>query len=66
MKTLDRIKKDPRVKIVDVEDDGIIVTLFRGWSFDPLQDNRVIGGDTPTEVLSSLQNARPFAGPFTD
>lgn len=66
MKTLDKIRRDPRVEFVDVDDDGIIITVKQGWSFDPLDDNRVTGGDTATEALAALRSVRPYAGPYTD
>ena len=43
-KTLDRIRQDKRVEYVDMDDPcGPIVTLKRGWTFDPMCDNRVLG-----------------------
>ena len=44
---------------------GIIITLRKGWTFDPLQDNRVAGADTVTEAQALLSRARTFDGPFT-
>ncbi len=68
MKTLDRIRKDPRVEHLDLEDPcGPILTLRKGWSFDPFLDNRVIGEDTATALLVTLRRqAKPFTGPFEE
>lgn len=66
MKTIDRLRNDPRVEHVDFDDDGLILTLRKGWSFDALIDNRVIGEDTASALLSSLRRAKPYAGPYTD
>ena len=66
---LDRLRRNPRVEIVDDERDmgnGVIVTLRKGWSFDPLQDNRVAGEDTPRAALDMVRHALPFAGPYTE
>jgi hypothetical protein len=45
---------------------GVIITLRQGWSFDPMQDNRVAGEDTPREALALVQSALEFTGPFTN
>lgn len=66
---LERIKKDCRVEIVDDErchGNGVLITLRRGWTFDPLQDNRVAGEDTVSEAARLLTRAKPFAGPYID
>lgn len=70
---LERLRGDRRVDIVDDErnsgngnGNGVIVTLRQGWSFDPLQDNRVMGADTVTEACALLARAQKFAGPYTD
>lgn len=66
---LDRLQRNPRVEIVDDEREignGVIVTLKQGWSFDPLQDNRVSGEDTPKQMLDAVRYAYAFAGPYTN
>lgn len=66
---LDRLRRNPRVEIVDDERDignGVIVTLRKGWSFDPLQDNRIAGQDTPRKALDMVRSALAFAGPYTE
>ena len=67
-KTLDRIRKDPRVEYIDTDDPcGPIVTLKRGYSFDPMCDNRVLGEDTASALLQSVRDrAKPFAGPYEE
>ena len=65
-KTIDRIRKDPRVEFLDVEDDVLMVQLRQGWSFDPTLDNRVRGERTASMVIKTLRDAKPFAGPYTD
>lgn len=63
------LRNHRRVEFVDDErsgGNGIIVTLKRGFSFDPAQDNRVAGADTFTEALELVRGALPFAGPYTD
>jgi len=57
---MDKLKKHPRVEIVDDErsiGNGIIVTLRRFWSFDQLCDNRVQGADTIKEALSMVRDS---------
>jgi len=67
MKTLDKIRNDPRVEHLDLDDPyGPIVTLRQGWSFDPQCDNRVLGEDSASALLVSLKRAKPFAGPFNN
>lgn len=68
MTTLDRIRRDRRVEHVDTDDPhGPIVTLKRGWSFDPRRDNRVRGENTAAALLRSLRHlARPYAGPYEE
>jgi len=65
---LSRIRSDPKVERVDTDDPcGPIVTLKKGWSFDSLQDNRVLGEDTPARLLHSVRHmAKPYAGPYDD
>lgn len=65
--TLYRLRADRRVECVDDEHgvgNGLIITLREGWSFDPLQDNRVAGEDTLTAARNKLTSARPYAGPY--
>ena len=66
MTTLDRIRRDPRVELVDIDDPcGPIVTLKRGYSFDSTCDNRVLGENSASALLKSVQwRAKPFAGPY--
>ena len=67
-KTLDRIRADRRVEIVDDErhvGNGIIITLRQGWSFSIEIDNRVAGADTATQARTLLTTARKFEGPCT-
>jgi len=69
MSTLDKLRRHPRVEIVDDErsiGNGVIVTLRQGWTFDALQDNRVGGGDTIKDAYEAVRYAKPFAGPYTD
>lgn len=66
---LDRLRRHGRVLLVDDEraiGNGVIVTLQQGWSFDPLQDNRVAGADTPREALDMVRHALVYAGPYTE
>lgn len=60
------IRKDSRVEHLDMDDPcGPILTLRKGWSFDPYQDNRVLGENTMTRLLTMLRHrAKPFAGPY--
>jgi hypothetical protein len=63
--TVERIRADKRVEHLDFCDDGPIVTLKRGWSFDPLFDNRVLGEDTVTEIWRAIsKHAKRYSGPF--
>lgn len=67
--SLEKLRKHPRVEIVDDErgiGNGVIVTLKKGWTFDPAFDNRVRGEDTIKEMLESVRMASPFSGPFDD
>lgn len=68
-KTLETLRRHPRVEIVDDEREignGIIVTLRRGWSFDQLDDNRVSGEDTVSDALAAVRRAHKFDGPYTE
>jgi hypothetical protein len=66
-KTLQKIKSHYRVEHLDLDDPcGPIVTLKKGWTFDPLQDNRVAGEDTASALLATIRSAIPYTGPFTD
>ena len=67
--TLQKLKRDRRVEIVDDErssGNGVIITLRQGWTFDASADNRVAGEDTVSEALKLLRSCKPFAGPYTD
>ncbi len=67
MSTLDQIRNHPRVEHLDLDDPcGPIVTLKKGWSFDPFCDNRVTGEDTASALLRTIRRARPFGGPYDD
>lgn len=69
MKTMERIKSDRRVELVDDEraiGNGVIVTLKRGWTFSAGEDNRVSGEDTPTLALRAVRSALAFPGPYQD
>lgn len=61
MKTIDRLRKHPRVRHVDDEraiGNGVIVTLRAGWHFDPTDyENRVRGEDTASEALAMVREA---------
>ncbi len=64
-----KLALDPRIAYVHDErwsGNGLIIELKRGWSFDALCDNRVIGADGLHEGLRLLARARPFAGPYED
>lgn len=66
-KVMETLRNHPRVEIVDDErrsGNGVIVTLKRSWTFDPVCDNRVSGEDSPSAALSAVRAAHPFAGPF--
>jgi hypothetical protein len=66
--SIQKLRKNARVEIVDDErsiGNGVIVTLKQGWSFDPVQDNRVSGEDTPHTMLEAVKAAYKFAGPYT-
>ena len=65
MKTLDLIRRHKRVEHLDLDDPyGPIVTLKKGWSFDPFCDNRVAGEDTASKLIETVRRARPYAGPY--
>jgi len=69
MTLMSQLKKNPRVEIVDDErsmGNGIIITLKQGWSFDPMQDNRVAGADTIIEAVRLPEIARAYSGPYDD
>jgi hypothetical protein len=47
--SLEKLCKHPWVEIIDDErgiGNGVILTLKKGWTFDPAFDNRVPGEDT--------------------
>ena len=61
------LRNHTRVELVDDEREignGVIVTLKRGWSFDPGQDNRVRGEDSFSRALAEVRGAHEFAGPY--
>lgn len=61
--TFDQHCLSPRVEFVDDErsiGNGVIITLRQGWTFDPLQDNRVSGADTVTKALAMVRSAYTF------
>ena len=69
MATLEKLRNDNRVELVDDErviGNGVIVTLKQGWSFDPMQDNRVSGEDTVSKAHEAVRRAYKFAGPYID
>lgn len=69
MTGIDRLRANPRVEYVDDErsmGNGIIITMKQGWSFDPWQDNRVIGADTVREAQEVVRRAQAFSGPYTE
>jgi len=66
---MDQLRGHARVDIVDDErasGNGVIVTLRKGWSFDPFCDNRVSGEETPSAALSAVRRSYSFSGPFED
>lgn len=67
--SLSQLRKHSKVEIVDDEREignGVIVTLKKGWTFDPAFDNRVRGEDTVKEMLESVRRATEFSGPYDD
>ena len=67
MKALDRLRAHPRVEYVDLDEPGsVIVTLRQGWSWDPMQDNRVSSEATATAALRAVTNVEPYPGPYDD
>lgn len=68
MKALYHLRKSSCVEIIDDEraiGNGFIVTLRRGWTFDPLTDNRVAGADNITDLRQLIGRAQSFKGPYT-
>jgi hypothetical protein len=66
---IEQLRKHSRVAAVDdqrAKGNGVIVTLRKGWTFDPLRDNRVSGADTVNAVWTMVRHAHPFAGPWRD
>jgi hypothetical protein len=64
---IEQLRKHSRVEIVDDERElgnGVIVTLRKGWTFDPAQDKRVAAADTCREAWAMVRHAHPFAGPW--
>lgn len=69
MASVAMIRRMKKVLLVDDERDignGLIVTLRKGWSFDPFSDNRVAGEDTAADLKRLVDSARPFHGPYDD
>lgn len=67
MKSMETLRNHHRVELVDDErtiGNGIIVTLKKGFTLDPMFDNRVGGADTVTEALGMVRRALKFDGPF--
>jgi hypothetical protein len=61
------LKSHTKVAIVDDEraqGNGIIVTLKRGFTFSPGEDNRVRGEDTVAAILKAVRYAHVYVGPF--
>ena len=64
-----KLRSHSRVHLVDDErasGNGIIVTLTKGWSIDPLRDNRVFGEDSPSRALATVRRAVAFSGPYEE
>jgi hypothetical protein len=64
-----QLRKHSRVEIVDDERElgnGIIVTLRKGWTFDPAQDKRGAAAATFREAWEMVRQAHPFAGPWQE
>jgi hypothetical protein len=66
---LNRLRNNPMVEYVDDEREignGLIVTLRAGFSFDPMQDNRVMGAESLLEARSLVAiRAKKFTGELT-
>mgnify|MGYP006442888437 CR=1 FL=1 len=66
-KTLNKLKRNRRVAIAEYDGpDGYYIELQRGWSFDPLDDNRVTVCPTLREAQERVSAARAYDGPYTD
>jgi len=66
---IEQLRKHSRVAAVDdqrAKGNGVIVTLYKGWTFDPAQDKRVAAADTFREAWAMVRDAHPFAGPWQD
>jgi hypothetical protein len=67
MSTMKMLRKHPRVAIVDDEREmgnAIIVTMKKGFTFDPMCDNRVGGADTVSEAIEMVNGALKYEGPY--
>jgi hypothetical protein len=66
---IEQLGKHSRVENADDErcmGHGILVTLRKGWTFDPTRDKRVAAADTFREAWTMVRHAHPFAGPWQD
>lgn len=69
MASVQQVRRMRKVEIVDDERDignGLIVTLRKGFSFDPFCDNRVAGADNATEAVHLVNSARTYHGPYDE
>jgi hypothetical protein len=67
MASIERLKRQSKVERVDDEraiGNGIIVTLRKGWTFDPSCDNRVAGDDSVHAAVALVRRAARYEGPF--
>lgn len=67
MSSLAKLKLDRRVELVDDERDignGIIVSLYEGWTIDPGDPHAsVFGEDTVKECWETLRTAKLYKAP---
>jgi len=66
---IEQLRKHSRVQTADDEramGNGIIVSLRKGWTFEPTRDNRVAAADTYREAWAMVRHAHPFVGPWRD
>jgi hypothetical protein len=69
MASIMQLRRMPKVEEVSDErgiGNGVIVTLKKGWTFDPSFDNRVLGEDTVLELTVRVKQAPRFDGPYDD
>lgn len=69
MASIMQLRRMPKVEEVSDErgiGNGIIVTLKKGWTFDPAFDNRVLGEDSVHEITARVKQAPRFDGPYDD